>query len=150
MIRLAAVGILIGFVWSAAVGAAPQFETITVHLSNFAFVPNRLRLRAGVPVRLHIVNDSTRGHNFSAPALFLLASGFPDGAPPASGKVEVGPNQSEDVFLVPRAPGTYKIRVHAFPPQPLQHDGEHRGGIAVPRSGALHRRAEVVIPLAPV
>jgi plastocyanin len=50
----------------------------------------------------------------SASALFLLASGFPDGAPPASGKVEVGPNQSEDVFLVPRAPGTYKFECTHF------------------------------------
>jgi plastocyanin len=47
-------------------------------------------------------------------ALFLLASGFPDGAPPARGKVEVGPNQSEDVFLVPRAPGTYKFECTHF------------------------------------
>jgi len=114
MIRLAAVGILIGFVWSAPVGTAAQFETITVHLSNFSFVPDRLRLRAGVPVRLHIVNDSSLGHNFSAPALFLLASLFPDGAPPASGKVEVGPNQSEDLFLVPSAPGTYKFECTHF------------------------------------
>jgi len=114
MIWLAAVCILISFAWAGPVGAAPEFETITVHLSNFSFMPDRLRLRAGVLVRLHIVNDSTRGHNFSAPALFLLASGFPDGAPPASGKVEVGPNQSEDILLVPRAPGTYKFECTHF------------------------------------
>jgi plastocyanin len=114
MIRLAAVAMLIGLMWLAPVGAALEFETITVHLSNFAFVPDRLRLRAGVPVRLHIVNDSSRGHNFSAPALFLLGSSFPDGAPPASGKVEVGPNGSENILLVPRAPGTYKLECTHF------------------------------------
>jgi uncharacterized cupredoxin-like copper-binding protein len=61
--------------------AAPAPDTIAVHLSNFAFMPNQLRLRASVPVRLHIVNDSTGGHNFSAPLLFS-ASAFPEGAPP--------------------------------------------------------------------
>ncbi len=114
MIRLAAVAILVGLVWSAPAGAAPEFETITVHLSNFRFAPDLLRLRAGVPVRLHIVNDSTGSHNFSSPALFLLASSFPDGAPPASAKVEVGPKGSEDVVFVPRAPGTYKVECTHF------------------------------------
>jgi plastocyanin len=114
MIRLAAVSVLIGLVWLAPLCAAAEFETITVHLSNFTFAPDLLRLRTGVPVRLHIVNDSDRGHNFSAPALFLLGSSFPDGPPPASGKVEVGPNGSEDILLVPRAPGTYKIECTHF------------------------------------
>ena len=114
MKRLAAVVILIGLVWLVPAGAALEFETITVHLSNFAFAPDRLRLRAGVPVRLHIVNDSSHGHNFSAPALFLLGSSFPDGPPPASGKVEVGPNGSENILLVPRAAGTYKLECTHF------------------------------------
>jgi uncharacterized cupredoxin-like copper-binding protein len=111
MIRLAAVFILIGIVWSAAApaGAGPEVATITIRLSNFAFAPDRLHLRSGVPVRLHIVNDSTGNHNFSSPALFLLASAFPDGAPPASGKVELGPSGSEDLLFVPRATGTYKL-----------------------------------------
>jgi plastocyanin len=114
MIRLAAVGVLIGLMWFAPLRAAPEFETITVHLSNFAFAPDRLRLRAGVPIRLHIVNDSSGSHNFSAPALFLLGSSFPDGTRPASGKVEVGPNGSEDILLVPRALGSYKFECTHF------------------------------------
>jgi uncharacterized cupredoxin-like copper-binding protein len=109
MIRLAAVPILIGIVWSVPAGAGPEVATITIHVSNFAFSPDRLHLRSGVPVRLHIVNDGTGSHNFSAPALFLLASAFPDGAPPASGKVELGPWGSEDLLFVPRATGTYKL-----------------------------------------
>jgi uncharacterized cupredoxin-like copper-binding protein len=48
------------------------------------------------------------------PALFLLASAFPDGAPPAGGKVELGPGQSQDLLLVPRAPGTYKLECTHF------------------------------------
>jgi uncharacterized cupredoxin-like copper-binding protein len=114
MIRLAAAFILIGLVWAAPAGAGPEAATITVHLSNFAFAPDRLRLRTGVPVRLHIVNDSTGSHNFNAPVLFLLASAFPDGAPPVSGKVEVGPSGTEDILFVPRAPGTFKLECTHF------------------------------------
>ena len=93
--------------------AAPAPDTIAVHLSNFAFMPNQLRLRASVPVRLHIVNDSTGGHNFSAPLLFS-ASAFPEGAPPTDGKVEVGPKSSVDIVFVPRVPGSYKAECTHF------------------------------------
>jgi uncharacterized cupredoxin-like copper-binding protein len=119
MIRLAALFILIGpvvvaWIWSAAAVAGPEAETVTVRLSSFAFTPSLLHLRSGVPVRLHLVNDSAGGHNVSAPALFLLASAFPNGAPPAGGKVELGPGQSQDLLLVPRAPGTYKLECTHF------------------------------------
>ncbi len=40
--------------------------TITIRLSNFAYSPEHVDLRAGVPVRLHLVNDSDLGHDFSA------------------------------------------------------------------------------------
>ena len=52
-------------------------ETVTIRLSNFAFNPEQLRLRVGVPVRLHLENRSSGGHNFSSPALFA-ASILPD------------------------------------------------------------------------
>jgi len=119
MIRLAALFILIGpvvvaWVWSAAARAGPEAEMVTVRLSNFAFTPNLLHLRSGVPVRLRMVNDSGGSHSVSAPALFLLASAFPDGAPPAGGKVELGPGQTQDLLLVPHAVGTYKLECTHF------------------------------------
>ena len=91
---------------------APSYS-ITVRLSNFAFTPDRLLLRADLPVRLHLVNDSRGGHNFSAPALFA-ASTFPNGAPPPEGKVDVRSGQAVDVVFVPRVPGTYKVRCTHF------------------------------------
>src|SRR5690348_154115 len=87
---------------------APSYP-ITVRLSNFAFTPDHLLLRAGLPVRLHLVNDSRGGHNFSAPALFA-ASTFPNSAPPPEGEVDVRSGQAVDVVFVPRVPGTYKVR----------------------------------------
>ena len=88
-------------------------ETVTIQLSNFAFNPDRLRLRVGVPVRLHLENASSGGHNFSAPA-FFAASIYPTGSPPQNGKVEVAGRSSVDITLTPRATGTYKIECTHF------------------------------------
>jgi plastocyanin len=88
-------------------------ETINVRLSSFAFNPDQLRLRVGVPVRLHLENESSGGHNFSAPA-FFAASIFPTGSPPQNGKVEVAGKSSVDITLTPRAPGTYKVECTHF------------------------------------
>src|SRR4029077_13658978 len=41
-------------------------ETVTVQLSSFAFEPEQIRLKAGVPIRLRLDNASDGGHNFSA------------------------------------------------------------------------------------
>ena len=62
---------------------------ITVRLSNFAFGPEDLRLKAGAPVRLRIVNDSDTGHNFSAPAFFAASGLLAGSSIPLNGAVEV-------------------------------------------------------------
>jgi plastocyanin len=84
-------------------------ETITVRLSSFSFAPDELRLRVGVPIRLHFVNVSSGGHNFSAPA-FFGASIFPSSPPPEDGTVEVAGGSSADVTLIPNLPGTYPFK----------------------------------------
>jgi plastocyanin len=88
-------------------------ETVTIRLSNFAFNPEQLRLRVGVPVRLHLENAASGGHNFSSPALFA-ASILQDGPPPRNGKIEVAGSSSLDIVLTPRAPGTYKFECTHF------------------------------------
>ncbi len=89
-------------------------ETITVTLSNFAFDPEHIRVRASVPVRLRLVNESNGSHNFSA-AAFFGASNFPPGSSgPVAGEVEVGTHQTVDIALVPREPGTYRLECTHF------------------------------------
>jgi uncharacterized cupredoxin-like copper-binding protein len=105
--------VLVGLSSLLTMSAAPGPDKITVKLSNFAFAPDQLHLRANVPVLLRIENDSTGGHNFSAPALFS-ASIFPDSTPPTNGKVEVGPKSSMEIVLVPRVPGTYRVECTHF------------------------------------
>ncbi len=92
---------------------AQPLVTLTVRLSSFAFTPDRLQLRVGVPVRLHLMNESSGGHNFSAPA-FFAASIFPAGLPPPNGKIEVAGGNSVDITLTPRVPGTYKVECTHF------------------------------------
>jgi len=105
--------VLVGLMSLLTMSAAPGPDIITVKLSNFAFAPGQLHLRANVPVLLRIVNDSTGGHNFSAPSLFS-ASIFPESTPPTNGKVEVGPKSSMEIVLVPRVPGTYRVECTHF------------------------------------
>jgi plastocyanin len=81
-----------------------------VRLSSFDFAPQELRLRAGQPVILHLVNTGGGGHNFAAREFFAAATLRPeDRGSVRNGVVEVAGNASRDVALVPRA-GRYRLR----------------------------------------
>ncbi len=88
--------------------------TVTVRLSNYAFDPAHIRLKAGALVRLRFVNDSDGGHDFSAPA-FMAAGSFPPGSTaPSDGVVEVGSHQTVEIALTPHVPGTYPFECTHF------------------------------------
>lgn len=92
----------------AATGqAAAGARTVEVRLSSFDFAPQTIRLKAGEPVVLHLVNTGRGGHNFAAPQFFAAAAGV--SGPVQRGRVEVKGHQSVDVRLTP-ARGTYKLR----------------------------------------
>lgn len=92
---------------SLPAAAQDRPQTIEIHLSSFAFEPRLIRLRAGAPVLLHLVNTGRGGHNFSAPEFFAAAGAV--AGPVRQGAVEVGGRQSADVRLVPAA-GRYRLR----------------------------------------
>jgi plastocyanin len=99
---------------SAAVAASAQpAETLAVHLSNFEFNPDQIRLRAGVPIHLLLVNDSGGGHNFTAPG-FFAASTLVSGVAPHDGTVEVPGGATVELTMIPRMPGTYKLECTHF------------------------------------
>jgi plastocyanin len=96
---------------AAAVNDAP---ILTVRMSNFAFDPDHLRLKAGIPVRLRLTNESSGGHDFSAPE-FFAASGFPPGSSaPPDGAVAVGSRQTVEIVIVPHTPGAYRVECTHF------------------------------------
>ena len=68
--------------------SAARPASVEVRLSNFDFTPETIRLRAGEPVVLHLVNSARGGHNFSAPEFFAAASGVSRPGRP-NGKVEL-------------------------------------------------------------
>ena len=55
--------------------AQDRARTVEVRLSSFDFEPETIRLAAGEPVVLHLVNAGQGGHNFSAPQFFAAATG---------------------------------------------------------------------------
>jgi uncharacterized cupredoxin-like copper-binding protein len=93
---------------------ASQSETFTVRLPNFAFDPNHLRLKASVPVRLRLVNVSSGGHDFSAPAFFAASSVPPGWSTPAGGEVKVVADQTVEIMIVPRTPGHCRLECTHF------------------------------------
>ena len=91
----------------AVTAAQPAARTVEITLSNFDFTPGTIRLRAGEPIVLHLVNTAHGGHNFAAPEFFAAASGV--SGPVADGKVELHGNQSVDIRVTP-ARGQYHLR----------------------------------------
>ena len=87
--------------------ALAQPRTVAVALSSFDFTPSEIRLRAGEPIVLHLVNNGRGGHNFAAPEFFAAAAVV--SGPVHDGKVEVGSHASADVRLTP-ARGRYRLR----------------------------------------
>ncbi|HET9428311.1 MAG TPA: cupredoxin domain-containing protein [Allosphingosinicella sp.] len=85
-------------------------RTVEVRLSSFDYDPREIRLRAGEPVVLRLVNSSGGGHNFSAPAFFAAARIDPgQQAMIREGTIEVRARQSVSVRLVP-ARGSFRLR----------------------------------------
>src|SRR4051812_25845827 len=72
---------------ACSAAAQPAAGTVEINLSNFDFTPSTIRLRAGEPVVLHLVNSAHGGHNFAAPEFFAAASAV--SGPVTDGKVEL-------------------------------------------------------------
>lgn len=92
---------------SAAQPAAQQ----TVQVWSFGFAPHPIRLAAGRAVTLRFVNQSGSNHDFTARE-FFANSRITAGAAP-EGEIELKPNETKTVTLVPRA-GTYKAHCSHF------------------------------------
>jgi plastocyanin len=85
----------------------------SIQLSNFAFEPEEIRLRTGALVRLLLVNESSGGHNFSAPGFFAASKSLTGSAPPV-GIVDVPAKGRVEITVVPVTPGTYRVECTHF------------------------------------
>jgi len=103
----------------APVGRLPAqpsgLETVTVTLSNFKFTPNAIVLQHGRSYRLHLVNASGGGHDFTAPGFFAASAiAPPDRAMVTDGKIRLAGKASVDVTLTPEKPGVYALHCSHF------------------------------------
>lgn len=104
---------------AAAADAQPpdwtRAQRVEVKLSSFDFTPSTLRLRAGRPVILRLVNGASGGHDFTAPAFFAAAQVRPeDRGAVGKGSIDLRGGRRVDIALVPKA-GVYPLKcTHAF------------------------------------
>jgi len=86
-----------------------QAAEYDVLLTSYAIEPGVMHLKAEAPVRLRFVNNSNRGHDFSARSFFRAARVRDrDAASVADGSLEIGPLSTRTIALVPKA-GRYKV-----------------------------------------
>jgi uncharacterized cupredoxin-like copper-binding protein len=90
-------------------------QMIDVELSSFAFSPSALTFQHGRTYRLHLVNTSGGGHDFTAPEFFAASQIAPaDRARVTGGKVKLAGKQSVDITLTPEKAGSYELRCSHF------------------------------------
>ena len=110
LLRLAAIAALPGALGAPAPALAqPAAQTILVY--SYGFSPRPIHLAAGRPVTLTFVNRSGSSHDFSAAAFFRSSRVTAGSAP--DGEIDLGPNETRSVTLVP-ARGTYKAHCSHF------------------------------------
>lgn len=87
--------------------AGREYEVL---LSNLDIQPETIRLKAGEPVRLRLINNSTIPHSFTAKDFFRKGDVRPrERDLVANGSVEVAPGDTREILLVPAA-GRYSAR----------------------------------------
>ena len=96
---------------AAPATAQPALPIITIALDSFAYAPRPIVLAAGRPVRMHFVNRSGSGHDFTA-RRFFQSSRILRGAVP-EGQVELAGHATAAIELVP-VRGRYKVHCSHF------------------------------------
>ena len=109
--------VLLGLVAALFLVTGANAQTaITVSMTNYAFTPNVLTLKAGETYRIHFSNDSGKGHDFTAREFFQVSTvAQPDKGKLEDGEeVELDDGQSVDITLTPNKPGTYPVSCTHF------------------------------------
>lgn len=108
LVHAAAIAALSLSIGSAACAQAAS-ETILVW--SYGFSPHPIHLAAGRQVTLNFVNRSGSGHDFTAGSFFAHSTIVSGDV--RDGKVDLGPNQTRSVTLIPGA-GSYQAHCSHF------------------------------------
>ena len=116
MIKFAGILTLMLVPLGAMGGAMAETATpISISLTDYAFTPGTLDLKAGTTYQLHFVNAGSKDHNFSAPEFFAAAQiAADDQAKLSKGIVELGSGKSVDITVTPGQAGTYPVECTHF------------------------------------
>jgi uncharacterized cupredoxin-like copper-binding protein len=116
MIKSASAVILLAVPLALMGGALAQTAApISITLTDYAFTPDTLDLKAGVTYQMHFVNSGTKDHNFDAPEFFAAAKIAPeDEAKVEKGLVALDGGQSVDITVTPDKPGTFPVECTHF------------------------------------
>ena len=111
---------------SPTVGASAQTAVpIAITLTDYAFTPGALELKQGIAYQLHLVNNGSKSHNFTAPEFFADSQIAPvDIAKVKNGTVELSNGQSADIAVIPSHPGTYAFDCTHFMHKMMGMHGE--------------------------
>jgi uncharacterized cupredoxin-like copper-binding protein len=94
---------------------AQTVTPISISLTNYAFAPSALNLKAGMTYHMHFINSGSKDHNFSAPEFFAAAQVAPeDQAKVDKGLVALEGGQSLDITVTPDRPGTFAVECTHF------------------------------------
>ena len=100
---------------SARDAVAQTATPVSVTLSNYAVTPSEIDLKSGTTYRMHIVNNGSKAHNFSAPEFFSVSQvASEDQAKVVNGLVELEKGQSVDIVVTPGRPGTFAAECTHF------------------------------------
>jgi uncharacterized cupredoxin-like copper-binding protein len=100
--------VMLGVILTAV---APVPITVSVVLSDYKFVPDRLIFQHDTHYRLHLENHGKETHEFTAPTFFAASKiDNPDVLNREHTEIVMQPGDVKDVFLTPGKPGTYDLR----------------------------------------
>ncbi len=116
MIKFASALVLIAIPLVSLSGAVAETAApINITLTNYAFTPDSLNLKAGTTYHLHFINNGPKDHNFSAPEFFAASQiAVEDKAKVDKGLVALESGQSVDIAVTPDHPGTFPVECTHF------------------------------------
>ena len=99
------------------ISSAQAQTAIAVSMTNYAFTPGMLMLKAGQTYRIHFSNDANKSHDFCGPGLLPVVDRRAGGQGQARGRtseVELEGGQAVDITLTPNRAGTYALSCTHF------------------------------------
>jgi uncharacterized cupredoxin-like copper-binding protein len=108
VIRALLLAVLVAVLPARAVAAEPV--AITVILTEYKFIPDRIVLQSGVRYRLHLQNNGKELHEFTATSFFKSARiENPEVLNVDQTDLVLQPHESKNLFLTPRNKGEFTL-----------------------------------------